>query len=120
MNKENLKKLCLQSIDAHKEDIIALGEDIFRHPELGFKERRTSQIFSDTLEELGIPCRKGIARTGVKGRLAGVVPGPNVMLMGELDAVVSPLRPCADPETGAAHACGHNQRCWVLPWGWRL
>lgn len=45
MNKENLKKLCLQSIDAHKEDIITLGEDIFRHPELGFKERRTSQIF---------------------------------------------------------------------------
>lgn len=110
MNKENLKKLCLQSIDAHKEDIIALGEDIFRHPELGFKERRTSQIFSDTLEELGIPCRKGIARTGVKGRLAGAVPGPNVMLMGELDAVVSPLHPCADPETGAAHACGHNSQ----------
>lgn len=110
MNKENLKKLCLQSIDAHKEDIIALGEDIFRHPELGFKERRTSQIFSDALEELGIPFRKGIARTGVKGRLAGAVPGPNVMLMGELDAVVSPLHPCADPETGAAHACGHNSQ----------
>jgi len=28
--------------------------------------------------------------------------------MGELDAVVSPMHPCADPVTGAAHACGHN------------
>ncbi len=28
--------------------------------------------------------------------------------MGELDAVVCPGHPFADPLTGAAHACGHN------------
>ena len=34
--------------------------------------------------------------------------GPNLCIMGELDAVVCPGHPYADPLTGAAHACGHN------------
>lgn len=28
--------------------------------------------------------------------------------MGELDSIIVPDHPDADPETGAAHACGHN------------
>ena len=34
--------------------------------------------------------------------------GPNVAILGELDAVVCPDSPTADPQTGAAHTCGHN------------
>jgi amidohydrolase len=31
-----------------------------------------------------------------------------VAVLGELDGLIVPDHPCADPETGAAHACGHN------------
>jgi amidohydrolase len=34
--------------------------------------------------------------------------GPTFMVMGELDALVVAGHPEADPQTGAAHACGHN------------
>lgn len=36
------------------------------------------------------------------------LPGPTLALIGELDALVVSSHSLADPETGAAHACGHN------------
>ncbi|MCS5668093.1 MAG: peptidase dimerization domain-containing protein, partial [Dehalococcoidia bacterium] len=35
-------------------------------------------------------------------------PGPAVAVIGELDSLVVTKHPHADPETGAAHACGHH------------
>jgi amidohydrolase len=110
MTKEQLKQRCAAIIDENKDAIIAIGEDIFAHPELGFKEKRTSQLVKDTLDRLRIPHQDGIALTGVKGVLQGKSSDIRVMVMGELDAVISPLHPQADPDTGAAHSCGHNSQ----------
>ena len=41
-------------------------------------------------------------------RRAGAKDGPTFALLGELDGLVVAGHPIADPETGAAHACGHN------------
>jgi amidohydrolase len=108
MTKEELKAEALRNIDQSREEIIGLGEQIFSHPELGFKETNTARLVRDTLAGLGLPHREGLALTGVRGDLDGRNPGPRVMVMGELDAVVCPLHPQADPLTGAAHSCGHN------------
>ena len=108
MTKEALKAQCLERIDARKEEIIAIGQEIFAHPELGFKETRTAALVRRVLDDLRIPCREGLAITGVRGDLRGRGDGPRIMVMGELDAVVCPLHPQADPQTGAAHSCGHN------------
>ncbi len=108
MTKEELKVEALRNIDQSREEIIGLGEQIFSHPELGFKETNTARLVRDTLAGLGLPHREGLALTGVRGDLDGRNPGPRVMVMGELDAVVCPLHPQADPLTGAAHSCGHN------------
>ncbi len=110
MTREDLKRRCLSAIDENKEKIIAIGEDIFSHPELGFKEERTSRLVRDVLDSLNIPHQDHLALTGVKGTLKGGEQGPRVMVMGELDAVVCPLHPQADPQTGAAHSCGHNSQ----------
>lgn len=110
MTKEELKELVLSEIDKNKERIIAIGDEIFRNPELGFKEYKTSRLAADTLKSLGLPCEEGLALTGVKAVAKGRETGPRVMVMGELDAVVCPLHPCADPQTGAAHSCGHNSQ----------
>ena len=110
MTKEMLKQLVVEEIDRNKEKIITIGDTIFNNPELGFKEYKTSRLAADTLRALGLPCEEGLALTGVKAVARGREAGPRVMVMGELDAVVCPLHPCADRQTGAAHSCGHNSQ----------
>ena len=57
---------------------------------------------------MGIPFDSGLALTGVKGRMKGRQSKYSVAVIGELDAVVCPDHPNADPISGAAHCCGHN------------
>lgn len=108
MIRETFKGQVLGAVDRVREDIIALGEDILAHPELGFKEERTTKVVVTKLRELGLEVKEGLALTGASGVLDTGRPGPNVCVMGELDSVICPGHPYADPVTGAAHACGHN------------
>ena len=101
------EKVC-QSIDAHAEKIVDFARMAETQPELGYKETKTARAVAKFLSELGYSCREGLALTGVKTSLAPGAAGPNVAIIGELDAVVCPDSPAADPQTGAAHACGHN------------
>ena len=103
-----LKERVCACIAEHAAEITALGEDIRLHPELGFKEFRTARLVSEHLGRLGISFEEGLAITGVKGRLAGRESGPTVAYLGELDSVLVRDHPDADPETVAAHACGHQ------------
>ena len=112
--REALKRRVAEEIARRGEEIIALGEDILRHPELGYRERRTAGIAARELSALGLPVETGLALTGVKARARGRRPGPAVALLGELDALPCPLHPFADPDTGAAHACGHNAQMAAL------
>ena len=113
-SKEDLKKLVCEIIDQRREKIEEIGDKIMRSPELGFKEFKTAELVSGLMEEFGIPYQAGLAITGVKGRLKGREPGPTLALLGELDSVLVPEHPLADPETGAAHACGHNAQIAAL------
>ncbi|MCH8063795.1 MAG: amidohydrolase [Chloroflexi bacterium] len=73
-----------------------------------FHEVKTSRLVSEKLSELGIDHESGIALTGIKGYLRGGQPGPTVGVIGELDSLRVLEHAHADPETGAAHACGHH------------
>lgn len=108
MDRQALKSRVCEAIDARRDDILALAEDIRLHPELGYKERRTAALVSAHFATLGIAHETGLAITGVKGAVAGGAPGPTIAYMGELDSVLVRDHPDADPVTGAAHACGHN------------
>jgi amidohydrolase len=109
MTKEELKQRVFEAIDRRSEEIITLGERIRRQPELGFKETKTARIVEETFCGLGLRPRSGLALTGVRAELPGSGgDGPTFALLGELDALIVPDHPDADPETGAAHACGHN------------
>lgn len=106
--KEELKEAACRAIDAHRDDIIAFGDSIFAEPELGYKEVKTSEKFQKLLGSLGFAHQDHVALTGVIANFKGKESKMKVALMGELDAVVVPAHPCADPSTGAAHACGHH------------
>src|SRR3989442_37024 len=109
MTKDELKRRVWEAIDRRGPEIIGLGEQIRRHPELGFKEVETARLVEETLKKLGLAPRAGLALTGVRADMAGRAgAGPTFALLGELDALVVAGHPEADPQTGAAHACGHN------------
>src|SRR5712664_2929108 len=109
MTKDELKHRVYQAIDQRGEEIIGLGEQIRRHPELGFKEVKTARLVEETLGKLGLAPRTGLALTGVRADAPGRAgDGPTFAVLGELDALVVAGHPEGDPQTGAAHACGHN------------
>lgn len=103
-----LKKAVCTAIDANRDRILSIGEDILHHPELGYKEKRTGDVVEREFQKLGLTSIARPALTGVKGWARGRAHRASVALIGELDAVLSPAHPFADSSTGAAHACGHN------------
>jgi len=113
-SKEELKKRVCEAIDQRREKIEEIGDKIMRSPELGFKEFKTAELVSSLMQEFKIPHQTGLAITGVKGELKAKEPGPAMALLGELDSLLVSNHPLADPETGAAHACGHNAQIAAL------
>jgi amidohydrolase len=105
-----LKQTLNDTIDAQVVPITGIAERILGHPETGYKEFETAGLVDEWLTKLAIPHETGIAVTGVKAVLDTGRPGPSVAIMGELDALPVPDHPHADPKTGAAHACGHNNQ----------
>jgi amidohydrolase len=109
MTRDELKQRVYQAIDRRSEEIIGLGDRIRSHPELGFKEVKTARLVEDTFKKLGLASRAGLALTGVRADVAGRAgDGPTFAVLAELDALVVAGHPEGDPQTGAAHACGHN------------
>jgi amidohydrolase len=107
LDKAALKQQVCKAIWNHAEEIKLLGDAILHEPELGFKETKTAAKVAAAFERHAIGHTTGHALTGVKARLAGAKAKRTVAVLGELDAVTCFEHPHADPQTGAAHACGH-------------
>ena len=115
MTKTEIKKAICDAVDSAAEEIIALGEESLSAPELGYKEQGASDRLEVRLTDMGLQVEH-YARTGLKATLAGGGSAANVALIGELDAVTCFGHPYANPETGAAHACGHHVQ-QAIAWG---
>jgi len=105
---DDVKRAVCEAIDRQSEKIVAVGETIRKSPELGFKEVKTAKLVEETMREIGLSPKSGLAITGVRAEARGKSEGPTFALLGELDGLVVAGHPVADPRTGAAHACGHN------------
>ena len=104
-------------IQLHKDELIALRRDFHRHPELGFKEFRTSKIVGDYLENLGMEVKRNVAKTGVVALLRGKHPGKTIALRSDMDAL--PLveetgLEFASENQGIMHGCGHDGHMAML------
>ena len=99
----------IRIIEENRDRIIAFGDDIYRHAELGYKEVRTARKFREFIGPLTGNYTEGLAVTGAKAYINQEKKDVfSLALLGELDALRIPGHPFADPETGAAHCCGHN------------
>ncbi len=102
------------AVEKHRELILKAERYIWNNPETGYKEFKTDAYLKKVFTDLGydLTCPEGI--TGFVTVLDTGRPGPEVMILGELDSIICPAHPEADPETGAVHSCGHNAQCAAL------
>ena len=108
MDLQQTKAAVLEQIDQRAGEALDAAKHILDNPEPGFREQRTSRFVVEKFRELRIPSDGGLALTGVKGMLHAAASGPTVGIFGELDSLIVPDHPFADPQTHAAHACGHH------------
>ena len=99
--------------------LVALREEIHRHPELAFEERETSQRLYEALGQLRPAALERIADTGVVARFRGRDrSAPVVAVRGDIDAL--PITeatglPFASQRPGVMHACGHDvHAAWTV------
>ena len=98
-------------VDAHREEMVALRHDLHRHPELGYNEKRTSDLVAEALAGWGYEVSRGLGGTGVVGTLS-LGDGPrSVGIRADMDAlpiVEATGLPYASGTKGVMHACGHD------------
>ena len=97
------------------EEIYGIAKDIYLHPELGYKEHRTSKIVKDYISKYIKNIKiQSFAKTGLKFTLPTEEEKRLKMaFVIELDAVYAPTHFHADKETGAAHNCGHYSQIGI-------
>lgn len=109
-----------KAIAERNDELIELRRDFHQHPELGFKEIRTSGIIEDYLQNLGLETKR-CAETGVTAVMEGTHPkaeeGPTLMLRADMDAL--PIQeendvPYKSQNDGVMHACGHDAHSAML------
>lgn len=104
-----IEKQIIDIIDSHRDEIIGFARDIYSHAELGYKEFETSRKFVEFSRKLGLVVEEGLAVTGAKAYLnQDKRDGISLALIGELDALRIPNHAYVNPETQAAHCCGHH------------
>jgi len=104
----NMFKNIKDNIELHRDKIIETGEWIYKNPETGFKEFKTSAYVIERFKELGISYTEFGNIPGAKATIDTGREGPSVAILGELDSIVCHEHPDSEKETGAVHACGHN------------
>lgn len=92
-------------------------EEIHQHPETAFTEVKTAEKIATLLTAWGIEVHRGLAKTGVVGKLQGNHPGPMIGLRADMDALdVSEENSFAyvSAVPKKMHACGHDGHCAML------
>ena len=91
------KLIANTAIDSISADLSQLGGDIWKNPELGFKEFKSHQLLTEFLEIKSFQVERSYAGLETAFRASYGSGRPNLCVICEFDAL---------PEIG--HACGHN------------
>ena len=108
------KQAYLDMVSKHSQKILEVERYIWAHPESGFKEWNTSAYMAKIFEDAGYTLTYAGNIPGFYTVLDTGRPGPEVLILGELDSLIVPTHPESDPKTGYVHACGHNAQCAAL------
>ena len=107
----------IESILEDAAAITAMRRDIHAHPELCFKEERTSDVIAKALTDWGIPVIRGLGTTGVVGVVKNGSSNRAVGLRADIDALPMTERNTfahTSQYPGKMHACGHDGHTAML------
>ena len=98
-------------IRALHSQLIQWRRQIHQRPELGFREKLTSEFLCQKLQEWGIDYQNEIAHTGIVATIPSNHPGPVLAIRADMDAL--PIQeenqvPYCSQHDGIMHACGHD------------
>ncbi|GAA2832481.1 M20/M25/M40 family metallo-hydrolase [Lactococcus raffinolactis] len=97
------------------QDIVTWRHYLHAHPELSFKEFKTTEYLSSILETFPNLELQRPTETGVVAILKGGKPGKTIALRADIDAL--PIQEETDVDfisqnDGVMHACGHDTHMW--------
>ncbi|MFC6883788.1 MULTISPECIES: M20 metallopeptidase family protein [Actinomadura] len=108
---------------ALRDDLVRLRGALHHEPELGLDLPRTQEKVLAALDGLPLEIATGERLSSVTAVLRGALPGPTVLLRGDMDAL--PVTERGDAAVvskvpGAMHACGHDLHTAMLAGAARL
>ncbi|MEW9079197.1 amidohydrolase [Terrisporobacter glycolicus] len=109
-----MDKIIWNVINSIKNEMINLGEDIFKNPELGFKEFETNKLICKAFDKYNIDYKNDIAITGIKSTLDSGKEGPHICLLCEIDSVPSTDHKYLGKKDKCAHSCGHYAQIGII------
>lgn len=104
----------LTYVQKHRQLILDTLDHIWANPESGYREWKTHAYMAQIFEKLGYEITPAGNIPGFTAQIDTGREGPTLGIFGEMDALLIPDHPKADPETGAVHACGHCAQCAAL------
>ena len=104
----------IKAVDKHRQLILDAERYIWKNPETGYKEFKTSAYMAEKFTALGYDLVMADGITGFYTTIDTKKDGPTILILSELDSIICPSHPEADPQTGAVHSCGHNAQCAAL------
>ena len=107
----------LRALQTQADEFIAVRRDIHRHPEMGYKEYRTSDLVAEQLSAWGYQVTRGLGGTGLVGQLKKGTGERRIGIRADMDAL--PIDeatglPYASCNAGIMHACGHDGHTAML------
>ena len=106
----------IEAIKAAQTEMMEWRHDIHAHPETAFEEFRTSKFVAEKLEQFGIEVFRGLAKTGVVGRISNGE-GGSIGLRADMDALNMDEQAdvaFSSVVPGKMHACGHDGHTAML------
>ncbi len=100
------------TLDKDVNELYSLGDELFIHPELGYKEFTNKKILTEYFRSHGLEVTDLGFRTAFKVSVGSG--SPRIGLIAELDAIPTLGHPFANKDDYAAHSCGHSTQCAIM------
>lgn len=97
MDSGAIKKAITTLVEERKTEFTAIAEEMYRCPETGLGEFKSSALLTGILEREGFVLERGVAGLATAFRAFWGEDGPSIAILAEMDAL-----------PGIGHACGHN------------
>lgn len=106
-----MNKQLIEALSNKEEKMIEIRRYLHQHPELSFKEDKTSKYIADFYKDKDVVVEENVGERGIKVTIDSGMPGKTIAIRSDFDAL--PIEeatglPYSSQNKGVMHACGHD------------